>query len=70
MSKKRELKNAIAEIELEMEALEKKLFRSQTVVLRAIIDGVELDQTEVEYFKLYSSLNILLGKRSLQRIIP
>ena len=70
MSKKRELKNAIAEIELEMEALEKKLFRSQTVVLRAIIDGVELDQTEVEYFKLYSSLNILLGTRSLQRIIP
>ena len=56
MSKKQELKYAIAECEQEMEAIEKKLFRSQTVLMLALIEGKKPDKNEVEYFKLYASL--------------
>ena len=36
---KRKLREAIVETEQEIEALEKKLFRSQTVLLLALIEG-------------------------------
>lgn len=56
MSKKSNLKEAIYDVEQELEALEGKLARSQTKLLLALIDGVKPDPTEVEYFKLYASL--------------
>lgn len=56
MSKKKEIRNAIIDSEQEIEAIEKKLFRSQTVLLLDLLDGKTPDSTEVEFFKLYASL--------------
>lgn len=66
MSKKRELINAIQDTEQEIEALEQKLFRSQTVLMIALIDGVKPDKTEVDFFKMYASLIESARKRLLQ----
>ena len=66
MSKKSELKNAIIETEQEIEALEQKLFRSQTVLLLALLDGTKPDKTEVDFFKFYASLIEEARKRLLQ----
>ena len=56
MSKRRELKDAIYDAEQEIEAIEKKLFRSQTVLLLDLLDGKTPDKTEVDFFKMYASL--------------
>lgn len=56
MSKKRELKKAIAETESEIEALEKKRERSQSVLLKAVILKQEPNPTDVEYFRVFSDL--------------
>lgn len=66
MSNKRELKNAIMETEQELEALEQKLFRSQTKLMIALIDGKKPDQTEIDFFKMYASLIESARKRLVQ----
>ena len=66
MSKKRELRDAIADTEQEIEALEQKLFRSQTVLMLALLEGTKPDKTEVDFFKLYASLIEQARKRLLQ----
>ncbi len=54
--KRKELKEAIYDTEQEIEAIEKKLFRSQTMLLMALLDGKTPDKTEVDFFKMYASL--------------
>lgn len=66
MSNKKELKNAILETEQELEALEQKLFRSQTKLMLALIEGEQPDKTEVDFFKMYASLIESARKRLLQ----
>lgn len=66
MSRKRELREAISDTEQELEALEQKLLRSQTVLMLALIDGKQPDKTEVEFFKLYASLIDQARKRLIQ----
>ena len=66
MTKKRELKEAIVDTEQEIEALEKKLFRSQTALLLDIIDGKQPEKKEVEFFKMYANLIEQSRKRLLQ----
>lgn len=66
MSNKKELKNAIMETEQELEALEQKLFRSQTKLMLALIDGTKPDKTEVDFFKMYASLIESSRKRLIQ----
>ena len=66
MSKRRELRDAIIDTEQEIEALEQKLFRSQTVLMLNLIDGTTPDKTEVDFFKLYASLIEQARKRLLQ----
>ena len=63
---KRKLREAIVETEQEIEALEKKLFRSQTVLLLALIEGKTPDPMEVDFFKMYTSLIEQLRKRLLE----
>lgn len=66
MSRKRELREAIIDTEQEIVALEQKLFRSQTVLMLALLDGEKPDKTEVDFFKLYASLIEQSRKRLLQ----
>lgn len=66
MSRRRELRDAIIDTEQEIEALEQKLFRSQTVLMLNLIDGTKPDKTEVDFFKLYASLIEQARKRLLQ----
>ena len=56
MSKKSELKRAISESETEIETLEKKRARSQSALLEAILANAKPNVTDVEYFKLFTSL--------------
>ncbi len=56
MSKKSELKRAIAESEEEIETLEKKRSRSQSALLAAIIEDKKPDGVDVEYFKTFTAL--------------
>ena len=56
MSKKRDLKKAIAETESEIEALEKKRARSQSVLLKAVVLKQEPNPTDVEYFRVFTDL--------------
>lgn len=66
MSRKKELKEAISDTEQEIEALEQKLFRSQTVLMLALLDGVQPDKTEADFFRMYASLIENARKRLLQ----
>ena len=56
MSKKSELKKKIAESGAEIELLEKKRGRSQSALLEAMINGQTPNPTDVEYFRVFSSL--------------
>ena len=56
MSKKRDLKKAIAETESESEALEKRRARSQSVLLKAVVLKQEPNPTDVEYFRVFTDL--------------
>ena len=63
---KRKLRESIIETEQEIEALEKKLSRSQTVLVLALIEGREPDPMEVDFFKMYTSLIEQLRKRLVE----
>ena len=56
MSRKSELKKIISETEKEIEGLEKKRERSQSVLLNAIVSKTEPDPADVEYFRVFTAL--------------
>ena len=66
MSRKKELKEAIADTESEIAAIEKKLFRSQTVLLMDLLEGKQPDPKEMEFFKMYAQLIERARKRLVQ----
>lgn len=67
MSLKSELKRKITESEQEIEELEKKRNRSQSALLEALINGQTANPTDVEYFKVYTSL-IEVERKNLQKL--
>ena len=67
MSKKSELKKKIAESGAEIELLEKKRGRSQSDLLEAMINGQTPNPTDVEYFRVFSSL-IELERQNLNKL--
>lgn len=56
MSKKGELKKAIDDSEREIAALEQKLTRSQSSLMRAMITGKTASPEDQEYFRVFSEL--------------
>lgn len=56
MSRKSEIKKLMADTEREIEALEKKRARSQSVLLTAVVSKQEPNPTDVEYFRVFSAL--------------
>ena len=50
------MKRAIADTEKEIEALEKKRARSQSVLLSAVVTKSEPNPTDVEYFRVFTAL--------------
>ena len=56
MSKKSEIKKQIADTEKEIEALEKKRARSQSVLLTAVVNKTEPNPQDVEYFRVFTAL--------------
>lgn len=56
MSKTRDLKRAIDDSEREIVALEQKLARSQSSLMRAMITGKKASKADEEYFKVFSAL--------------
>lgn len=56
MATKRELKRAIEESESEIVALEQKLARSQSSLMRAMITGKKASKEDQEYFRVFSEL--------------
>lgn len=56
MSSKREIKKAIENSESEIVALEQKLARSQSSLMRAMITGKKASKEDEEYFKVFSAL--------------
>lgn len=67
MSKKSELKKAIEESKKEIDDLEKKLFRSQTALLSAVLNHEKPNDRDAEYFRLYTSL-INVERENLQEL--
>lgn len=56
MLKKSEIVKRIRESEKEIETLEKKRARSQSVLLQAVVDGVKPNPVDTEYFKTFTQL--------------
>ena len=56
MFRKRDLKRAIEQSEREIAALEQKLARSQSSLMRAMITGKKASKEDEEYFKVFSTL--------------
>ena len=50
------MKRAIADTEKEIEAIEKKRARSQSVLLSAVVTKSEPNPTDVEYFRVFTAL--------------
>lgn len=67
MSKKSELKKAIADSEKEIEMLEKKRMRSQSAILEAYINKDTPNDSDAEYFRVYTSL-IELERANLRKL--
>lgn len=67
MSKKNDLRKAIAESEAEIESLEKKRTRSQSALLEAFLNHTEPSETDTEYFRVFTSL-IELERENLRRL--
>lgn len=56
MSKKKELKNAIAESERKIEDYEKKRSRSEAALIYAIVNNLETPEADKEIFNLNTQL--------------
>lgn len=68
MSRKSELKKAINESEMEIEALEHKRNRSQSAIMEAFLNRTQPSDTDAEYFRVYSSL-IALERENLKKLL-
>lgn len=67
MSRKSELKKAIAASKAEISELESKRIRSQSALLEAILMREQPDDNDAEYFRLYSSL-IRVERENLKKL--
>lgn len=67
MSRKNDLKKAIAESEAEIESLEKKRMRSQSALLEAFLNHTEPSDMDAEYFRVFTSL-IELERDNLRKL--
>lgn len=67
MSKKSDLKKAIADSEEEIESLEKKRMRSQSALLEAFLNHTAPSDKDAEYFRVFSSL-IELERENLRKL--
>lgn len=56
MSRKSDLKRAIADSEKEIEALEKKRARSQSSLMAAMLSNKPQNPMDAEYFRVFSAL--------------
>ena len=56
MSKKSQLKRAIEDCELEIQAYEKKCERSQKAIMRAMLAGTKPSPEDQQYFTTFSAL--------------
>ncbi len=68
MSKKSELKKQIEDSRQEIEKLEKKRNRSQSALLQAFLEHRNPNETESEYFKVYTQL-IELERDHLRKLL-
>lgn len=67
MSKKSNLKKAIAESEAEIESLEKRRVRSQSAILESYVNHTEPSETDAEYFRMFTEL-IELERANLRKL--
>lgn len=56
MSRKTELKRLIKACEEEIENLEKKRLRSQSSLLSNLLSGIDPDESDKEYYKVYTQM--------------
>lgn len=66
-SKKKELKKQIEASRLEIENIERKLGRSQTAIIEAIISHTKPADVDIEYFRTYAAL-IDVERENLQKL--
>lgn len=67
MSKKSDLKRAIMESEKEIAELERKCSRSQTALLKSILNNTEISDLDAKYFRIYTSL-IEVERENLRKL--
>lgn len=68
MSKKSDLKKAIAESEQEIADLETRRNRSQSALLQSFLDHSKPNKNDAEYYRVYSQL-IDLERANLRKLI-
>lgn len=68
MAGKSKLKKDIAASREEIEKLEKKLGRSQTAIIEAIITQTKPSDADIEYFRTYAQL-IDVERENLQKLL-
>lgn len=68
MSKKSDLKKAIAESEQEIADLETRRNRSQSALLQSLLDQKKPDKNDAEYYRVYSQL-IDLERANLRKLM-
>lgn len=67
MSKKSDLKRAIADSEKEIAELERKCSRSKTALLKAVLNSTAIDEQDAQYFRVYTSL-IEVERENLRKL--
>ncbi len=67
MSKKNDLKKAIADSHAEIEKLEQKRNRSQSALLQAFLENKTPNETDAEFFRVYTQL-IELERNNLRKL--
>ncbi len=67
MSKKSDLKKAIAQSEQEIADLETRRNRSQSALLQSFLDHTKPSKSDVEYYRVYSQL-IDLERANLRKL--
>ena len=67
MSKKSELEQRIHANEKEIEELEKKRMRSQSAIFAAQLNNTPINETDVEYFRVFTNL-IELKRKEIQQL--
>lgn len=62
------LNREISDLEAEIELLEEKRTRSQAALLDAVLDGVEPNSEDMDYFRLFTA-QIEVKREKLQKLI-